>query len=170
MLILGVDPGAVTGWAVYESADRRVIASGQFNEHQISKQCKDWIFSLTVDAVVIERPKGQGPTRPQLVECGITFGRLAAYLESKFGERRVYEMLRYEVKSSLSAATHGEVNARNDASVWAALLLLHGGEDAGRKATKKNPVPGAIGLAKSHERAAVAVAVAWAIREGVWGC
>lgn len=164
MMILAIDPGRTTGWALYDTDRRAVVDSGQFPEHLHD------IRTAAVDHVVIERPKGQGPTRPEMVECGITFGRLIQWAESKWPPGHVHGILRYEVKSILSAATHGEVNVRNDATAWAALKLLHG-DGCDRKArTRKGEIvapAGPLGTITSHERAAVAAAVAWAIDRGV---
>jgi hypothetical protein len=163
MIVLGIDPGTVTGWCVYDSVARRAIAGGEFPEHLADFGD----YNGRVDVVVIERPKGQGPTRPDVVECGITFGRLMQWACGKWPV--VHELLRYEIKSILSKATLGEVAVRTDATAWAALKLIHG-EGSDRKAKTRKGVevspPGAIGvLAGSHQRAALAVAVAWVLRD-----
>lgn len=167
MIVLGLDPGATTGWCVYDSEQRRAIAGGEFPEHLADFGD----YNGRVDVVVIERPKGQGPTLPQMVECGITFGRLMQWACGKWPN--VHELLRYEIKSLLGKATLGEVTVRTDATAWAALKLLHGdGCDAKartRKGAEVSP-PGAIGVLKgSHQRAALAVAVAWAIKNEAQG-
>lgn len=162
-MILAIDPGATSGWCVYDTAMRRAVASGQFTEHHHDFSA----YQGRITDVVIERPKGQGPTRPQMVDCGITFGRLMQWASCKWPPSRVHELLRYEVKSILSAATHGEVHVRNDATAWAALVLLHGEGSGTKPRSRKGQVidpGGSIGIVKSHERAALAVAVAWALR------
>jgi hypothetical protein len=161
MIVLGIDPGKTTGWATYCTDDRRVLAAGTFPDWQVD------IPSMHVNAVVIERPKGQGPTFPDVVEAGIAFGWLLRWAEQKWS--RLAWLYRYDVKRILRDATLGEVNPTNDATVWAALKLLHG-EGCDRKPSKKCPEGGAIGRDKSHERAALAVAVACAHREGVLSC
>lgn len=158
MIVLGIDPGQVTGWCTYDTDTRRVVAAGKFDGYDV-QGCHG-----IADVVVIERPKGQGPTFPQVVEAGIAFGYLLRWAETKWP--RVHWLFRYDVKRILREATLGEVTPTNDASVWAALKLLHG-EGCDKKPTKKNPEGGAIGRVSSHERAALAVAVAWALREGV---
>lgn len=166
MIVLGVDPGATTGWCVYDAVARRVVTSGQFPEHKCDILGCD---GPEFDVVVIERPKGQGPTRPQVVECGITFGRLAAMFEAA-AHCPVEELLRYEVKSILSAATHGEIHVKNDSTAWASLVLLHGDGSGSKARTRKGEIvelAGRIGGVTSHERAALAVAVAWSIREQI---
>lgn len=156
MNILGIDPGATTGWCLYDSVARRVIAAGDFDEHRCAAM---WAAccqrKLTVHAIVMERPKGYGPTRPQLVDCGYVAGRIAGWFTS--GGCNVEELTRIEVKNTLREATHGEVSLKNDACVWAALKLLHG-EGCDKKG-------GALHGVRAHERAALAVAVAWALRE-----
>lgn len=167
MIVLGLDPGATTGWCVYDTDARRAIAGGEFPEH-----LHDIPASVgRIDCTVLEKPVGQGPTRPEMVACGITFGRLAAWAEGKWP--RTYAMPRYTIKSILTKATLGEVTVRTDATAWAALKLLHGeGCDAKartRKGVEVSP-PGAIGVLKgSHQRAALAVAVAWAIENEAQG-
>ena len=164
MIVLGIDPGGSTGWAVYDSELRRVTHCGEFPDHH-----HDIPASVgTIDVIVIERPKGRGPTFPQIVEEGITFGRLIAWAESKW--ERAYGMLRYEVKSALTTATLGEVTVKTKASVWEALVMIHG-EGSGAKARTRKGVevspPGALGLvAGAHQRDAVAVAVAWLLNQG----
>lgn len=162
MIVLGIDPGATTGWCAYDSVERRAIVGGEFPEHYSDFRA----FTGHVDVVVIERPKGQGPTRPELIECAITFGRLVQWACGKWPN--VYELLRYDIKSILGRATLGEVTVRTDATAWAALRLIHGeGCDAKarmRKGVQVSP-PGVIGaIAGSHQRAALAVAVAWVMR------
>ena len=163
MIVLGIDPGATTGWATYDTEQRRAIAGGEFPEH-----LTDFPDDIgRVDVVVLERPVGQGPTRPEMVACGITFGRLIAWAAGKW--RRTYDLPRYEVKSILTRATLGEVTVRNDATAWASLRLIHG-DGSDKKAKRKKGVevepPGAIGaLVGGHQKAALAVAVAWCLRE-----
>ena len=162
VFVLGIDPGATSGWVVYDATKRTAIASGQFEEHHTDFTA----YTGSIDHVVIERPKGQGPTRPQVVECGIIFGRLIQWASLKWPAERVHEMLRYQVKSVLSKATHGEVHVRNDATAWAALVLLHGIGSGLKPKTRQGKVTdkgGCIGIVRSHERAALAAAVAWSL-------
>lgn len=155
MNILAIDPGATTGWVVYDATAGRVSAAGCFLEHLAEFPAAT--SGGPIEVVAIERPRGYGPTRPQLVECGIVFGRLVERMASIYGATRIQEILRLDVCKQLSAATHGEVRVRNDATAWAALLLLHGGDQAAKKG---GPLHGV----KSHARAALAVAVACALQ------
>lgn len=154
MRILGIDPGATTGWAYYDAESRKVIASGKWEAHHVT----DLPPGVLEGPVAIERPKGYGPTRPQMVECGITFGRLAEWFEGVM-ECKVCHLTRLEVCQTLSEALHGVIRVRNDSTAWAALLELHGGIAAARK---EGPLYGV----KAHGRAALAVAVAYSLRVG----
>lgn len=162
-IILGIDPGTTTGWCIYDEDKQTAIAAGQFDEHHTDFAN----YTGLVTDVVIERPKGQGPTRPQVVECGITFGRIIEWASRKWHPTHVHEMLRYDIKSILSSATHGEIHVKNDATAWAALVLLHGDGSGVKPRSRKGEVVdvgGCIGIVKSHERAALAAAVAWSLK------
>ena len=157
-ILLGIDPGATTGWCAYDTAARAVIACGTFPEHHVNIPLAIWSLCI------LERPKGYGPTRPQMVDCGYVAGRLAEKLSlsDDYGE-----LTRHEVCRILTDATHGEVRVRNDATAWAALVLLHGPDCDRRPKTKKGQIVatgGPLGSITSHARAALAVAVAWSLR------
>jgi hypothetical protein len=155
-IVLGIDPGATTGWCAYDATARRTLASGQFPGHEVSAAATLAIGDA--DCVVIERPKGYGPTRPPVVDCAWVAGRLFERVQRNNIDT-THELTRIDVKNALRDATHGEVSVKTDAGVWAALLLLHGGDDAAKKG---GPLHGV----KSHERAALAVAVAFWITQG----
>ena len=163
MIVLGIDPGLTTGWAAYDTESRRVTAAGQFPEWN-----SDIAGNVRVDAVALERPRGQGPTYPQVVEAGIVFGELHRWARGKWP--RCGWLYRYDVKRILTDATFGEIRVVNDKTCWQALKLLHGGDGSDKKSTKKSPQGGPIGGVSSHERAALAVAYAWSIREGLVTC
>ena len=150
MRILGIDPGVTTGWCLYDSTRACVIRAGEFPGFQFPEPT-EWLAE--VDVAVIERPKGYGPTRPQLVDCGYVAGRIVGELRQL---EAVRELTRLEVCKSLTAAMSGEVRCRNDSTVWAALLHLHGGELAVKKG---GPLYGV----KAHARAALAVAFVWGV-------
>ncbi len=153
MKVLGIDPGTQTGWVHYDGAEHRVLAHGQVVEHMVPLCGPEFDQCIAV----VERPKGYGPTRPQLVDCGYVAGRIVQKL---IGARiETVEMTRLEVCKALSESSHGEVRVRNDATAWAALLLLHGGEQSAKKG---GPLHGV----RAHERAALAVAVAWWLTHG----
>jgi hypothetical protein len=149
MKILGIDPGATTGWCVYDTEARRVIASA----HLASFEMPPLDLPCRPDYAVLERPRGYGPTRPQVVDCAYVAGRLVERVQREL-YLDVHELERREICRRLSDAMHGTVNVRNDATAWAALLALHGGDGAAKKG---GPLHGV----RSHERAALAVAFAW---------
>ncbi len=158
MLILGVDPGETTGWCVYDS-DKKAAAPGM-----VAETCDVdlWPELLTVGlpsgtTAVVERPVPQGFTRPQVVECAWIAGRLRERLELALAFT-TSDLTRLDVRRRLQAATNGVIQVKNDATVWAALKLLHGGESAAKKG---GPLYGVTG----HCRAALAVAVAWTLPE-----
>jgi len=177
-IILAIDPGKTTGWASYYLEGRRPVGSGSQLCHGIATDELDARLvpdevGPPPDLIVIERPKGYGPTRPEMVDCGIVAGELWAQARDEWGDAPRYWMDRIEVRKTLQQAVHSAIHVRNDATAWAALVHLHGeGSDArGRKATKKVPgvEPGPLAGITSHSRAALAVAVAFAIKRGLWG-
>lgn len=161
--ILGIDPGMTTGWVLYDSSARRVLRSGQFYGY-----LHDLPEAVLLDAedYVIERPVAHGATRPQVVDCAFIAGHLCGQL----GElEEVGLITRREVCKILTDACSlpTEDRVRNDATAWAALKLLHGpgcDERPRYRAGQLVKEGGSIGSVKSHERAALATAVAWDLR------
>lgn len=153
MILLGIDPGAKTGWVTYDTETRRVVESGTSAGIDVVAEAD----TTDVELVVIERPRGYGPTYPQVVECGYVCGYVVASLTAEGHD--VCELVRHDVTKILSDATRGAVRVKNDATAWAALVLLHG-DGCDKKG-------GALHGVRAHERAALAVAVAWALREEV---
>lgn len=158
MRVLGIDPGATSGWCIYDT-DGRVLGAGCFVDDIVPHDEPTVTLWQTADRCVIERPRGYGPTRPQVVDCAWVAGRLSLLVQDATG-RMVNPMERKDVRKQLQLATLGTVRVTNDASAWAALLLIHGGDDAGKKG-------GALHGVKSHARAALAVSVAYA-RLNAW--
>ena len=148
MIVLGIDPGATTGWVVYDTNTRGVTARGEFAGYGTVMLCAH----QQLDVVALERLVPHGASYPQVVEAAYVAGRIVGQFQV-----HVRELTRADVRRILQDATHGAVKVRDDKSVWSALLLIHGGESAGEKG-------GALYGVKSHERAALAVAVAWAIK------
>lgn len=161
MRILALDPGATSGWCLYDRDVRRVLEAGKFRGEDFASIP---IRDLSPDRIVLERPVAHGPTRPQVVDCAWVAGQLWRDCQNAIGPDRASHLTRLQVKQALTKATLGEVRVVNDATAWAALRLLHGGEGCDRKKTKKHPA-GPIGNVTSHERAALAVAVAFALGE-----
>lgn len=158
MLVLGLDPGATTGWCLYDTEAKRVVEAGKFRGVEYSSEMSAAVSRAK--AVVVEKPVAYGPTRPDVVECAWVAGILWHRFGSEFMTRR-------EVKQILTDATNRDVRVVDDASAWAALVLLHG-EGCDAKPSKKNGPGGSIGRVTSHERAALALVVAWAMHAGVW--
>ena len=154
-LITGIDPGVTTGWCCYDPEAKRVVASGLFKNEHIDIPIS-WLRVST--NIVIERPQGYGHTRPEMVDCGIVAGQIHERLRLHQPQTHaVVEWLtRREVKKILSEATLRDIVVKDDKSAWAALKLLHG-EGCDKKG-------GSLYGVKSHGRAALAVAVAWAHR------
>ncbi len=148
MKILGLDPGETSGWCIYDTDTRRVLGCGEFPSHLLPLDVGD-----EFDVAVIERPRGYGPTFPQVVECGYVCGRMVQMFTSS--DDRCEEMLRYDICRILTDTVHGVVRVKNDATAWAALKLIHG-DGCHRKDGPLHKVSG-------HARAALAVAVAYGI-------
>jgi hypothetical protein len=176
-IILAIDPGKTIGWAQYDPEHIRPIASGNYEVTDLSGDGLDSRLPAPAylpppDYIVIERPVGQGPTRPEMVDCGIVAGELWASARELWPWVPRRWLRRVHVRQCLQEAVHGTILVRNDSAVWAAVVALHGdGSDRrGRKATKKDPgvEPGPLAGVSSHARAAVATAVAFALRHGLW--
>ncbi len=151
MKVLGIDPGAQTGWCVYDTEARRVVMTARCDGFELPKQA----FPSGAYVAVVERPRGYGPTRPQVVDCAYVAGRLVERVRNAY-LLNVHELERREVCRRLSDAMNGVVTVRNDATAWAALVALHGGDGAAKRG---GPLHGV----RSHERAALAVAVAYTL-------
>lgn len=158
MNILGIDPGITTGWAVYDSVNRRCIAVGRFLSYHVPEDVR---IRSRLAICVIERLRPHGASYPQVVESSYVCGRIVGMLGDE--TRPVHELRRDDVRRELQLATFGSVQVSDDATVWAALRQIHGDG-----CTSKG---GALHALKSadaeHERAALAVAVAWALRAKV---
>lgn len=159
MRILGIDPGATTGWCVYDSEAQKVLCVGEMActpgriqpiEYPTARQ--------EVDVVAIESfEEARANIYREVVQAAIIEGRIRQDLSSRC-IAPVHAMPRMEVKKILTAAMHGEIHVQKDKDVWQALLQLHGGDQSAKKG---GPLYGV----KSHARAALAVAVAWALRQ-----
>lgn len=161
MIVLGIDPGETTGWCVYDTEARRVVASGNVQQAQLR-----WRELPYFDVVVIERPEGQGATRPQVVDCAWWAGQMYGMAVALFYSP-IEALPRRAVVKALSTAVG--TSLKGDAQVWWALCELHGGTEAARKgkaATKRAPevTAGPLAGCQSHARAALAVAYAWGLK------
>lgn len=163
--IVAIDPGNTVGWIIFQPAVRKVLAIGMFpmGVEDAFQPPLEWLDSSVTD-IVIEKPIGQGFTRPTMVETGIISGRLYQSVRKASPVQPTW-MPRHEVKKILTTATYGEVHVRNDATAWAAIKMMFG-DGCDRKGKKKNPTqePGIFAGVTSHVRAALALAVAYAYR------
>jgi len=155
--VLGIDPGNATGWCCYDIIAHRVTASGHFPEDQVPAPTAVPEWGNCLD-VVLERPVAHGPTYPQVVDCAWFAGSLARLFRMRCDPGFFHVLIRRDIKRILTDATAGDVRVKNDATAWAALKLLHGGEASAKKG-------GCLYGVKSHSRAALAVAVAWHLNE-----
>lgn len=149
MLILGIDPGATTGWCLYHGGKQQVLGAGTFNRHHWSDEASEAM--AVADAVAIESFfEPHGGIYPDTVLAAMTEGRLQEAVAATRGVEPVL-YTRLSIKQALTEATLREVVVQDDRTCKAALVLLHGdGSD------KKG---GAIWPATNdHRRAALAVA------------
>lgn len=155
MIVAAFDPGATTGWCAYDATTQRVTARGQFHRHEIPL---DAIEAARNSAHVVIEGFGEvhAGIYPQTVAAAVTCGRLIERLIHE-AHREPVELTRLDVKRALTAATLREPVVTDDRSAWRALLVLHGGDDAAKKG-------GPLHAVKAHERAALAVAVAFVLR------
>jgi hypothetical protein len=152
--VLGIDPGATTGWCCYDTHTRRVVARGLYEGHDtVVLQPSGSVATVAV----LERLVPHGASYPQVVESAYVAGRIAGELRPAI---QVHEMTRAEVRRILQEATHGSVKVKDDKSVRAAVVLLHGGDSA-------TEAGGCLHGVTSHVWAALAVAVAWTLRREV---
>ncbi len=156
MRILGIDPGAKTGWAVYDTRTKSVVQAGICDGAALP-----WGEIVQCDLAVVERPESYGAARPQVVDAAWVAGQL--YAQAAAHCERVQALFRRQVVRSIGLALGTPV--RGDSEVWRALCELHGGDGAdarARKATKTEPArePGPLSGCIAHSKAAVAVAYA----------
>ena len=155
-MILAIDPGETTGYVVYDPDAMRVEARGLFRGHD---QVMLMPARCVVTVVVLERLVPHGASYPQVVTSAYVGGRLT---ERTDGQVPTHELERQRVRNVLQEATHGAIKVKDDKTVWAALKLLHGGDDSDKRG-------GPLFGVKTHERAAVAVAAAWrTLQGGAW--
>ena len=99
MRILGIDPGATTGWCVYDTDTRRVVARGLYDGHDtVVLQPSGSVANVAV----LERLVPHGASYPQVVEAAYVAGRIAGELRPAI---QVHELTRAEVRRILQEAT-----------------------------------------------------------------
>lgn len=156
MIVLGIDPGATTGWVLYDTDHRTAISSGDFRGDDIPSEMP----AHGIDFVVIESlHEPRGNIYPAVVQAGITQG----HIERQMRWLPMHRITRADVKTILTEATLREPVVRDDKTAWQALVALHG-DGSGDRPTKKH-AGGCIGSVTAHQRAALAAVVAWCIRE-----
>ena len=178
MIIIGIDPGATIGIAVYDTTAGRVLYSGQYCD---SVEASDHAMHLTAvhkaHAIGIERARiygaGGAHVANTIEQVGWLLGRFQASLPAGSEAIQQCDWLRWTVErraviKALSAEM-GE-SVKGDAGVWQALCRVH--PDAvrrpvvGKPATRTKPAVEAVEAGplygvSSHARAALAVA--WAL-------
>lgn len=163
-MILAIDPGKVSGWTIYDEQQRRVVACGSFPRHRMPQELLDRVLWVRSPIVFESLEDPRGNIFPAVVTAAIDEGRMREQVLAATGIEPQC-ISRHDVKRTLSLAVHGEPVVKDDKTAWQALVALHGpGSDQKRT---KDRQEGCIGLVTGHERAALAVAVAWAIRQGV---
>lgn len=159
--VLGIDPGATVGWCVYSTVERRAIASGEFQGDDLPDDVAEQARLCSL--IVIESLHDpHANIYPATVRSAITQGHIERQLHT-------YErMTRHDVKRVLTAAVLREPVVTDDATAWKAVVRLHG-EGCDAKPRKKKGVVispgGALGAVTGHARAALAVAVAFTLRQ-----
>jgi|GEM_PF-6315075 len=158
-IILGIDPGKTSGWAIYDATRNLAVSSGEFTGDALPSEA----VPITVSVCVVEVPVGQGPTYPDVVRAGVVAGqlheRLRSVMETHFLERLA-------IRQRLTTAVHGIFRVTNDPTAWRAVkLILCGREDCDLRGSKKlGREPGPLAHVKGKDaRAALAAAVAWTL-------
>lgn len=134
MHILGIDPGAKTGWCVYDTINRQVLEAGTIETHIVTEEVRLAWKQWQVDRVVMERLVPHGATYPQVVDAAYTSGRLVE-LVPHLGVCATLpiEITRRAVRKTLQTETNGSVRVQNDKTVKEALKLLHDDPNCDRK-------------------------------------
>lgn len=175
MILLGIDPGANhLGMVVYDTTTQRVLwtAGDAQPEAWDSRLVEDYLrerklafitgrhFSL--DAVIIERVKGQGRVvGGSTLQTAEWVGEIRRRCKDAGPRTLFVARYRYEVVRSLDCGGKGN----KDALVKARLVEMHGCSTLRQaKGTPKNPGP-LFGVA-NHAWAALAVAYSWALETG----
>lgn len=178
MIVIGIDPGATIGVAVYDTVAKRAMYSAQFHDPvEVTNYVGAVRQTHIVGAVGIERARiygaGGASVANTIEQVGWLLGKLSANLP-KGGDAicdcrgRIYTLERRAVVKALSVEMGQSV--QGDAGVWQALCRLH--PDAMRRPVKAVPATarkaaveaveaGQLFGVSSHARSALAVA--WAL-------
>lgn len=163
MNIVGIDPGATTGWVWYQTGScPKVCGHGQFKGHDVDGMCAHAMRMANVIVIEDLATNTHAGIYPQTVAAARTQGFLEGYCKWGLGLGEIQRLSRLEVKKTLAGTLLGEFPMKTDANVWAALKELHRrGLHPDETVKKGGPLHGV----KAHERAALAVAVAFALRQ-----
>jgi hypothetical protein len=175
VIVIGIDPGATIGVAVYDTAAGRVLYSAQYRDPlQVTHYVGAVRQTHVVGAIGIERARIYGAGGASVANTIEQVGWLLASLGASLPDSSaaivhcggdVHTLERRAVVSALTAAVGQSV--KGDAGVWQALCTLHpgGGQRpvAGKPATRTRPAVDAVEAGplfgvSSHARAALAVA------------
>lgn len=158
MTVVAIDPGyRESAWLTFDGA--RIVAHGiEANEFLMMRFWKDhWDekgFSTGHSGppfVVLEQMVGYGmPVGHEVLETVFWTGRM--YQAAGRITTKTHRLTRKDVKSHLCGSTKA-----TDSGVWIALTDRFGGSAAVGKKYSQGPLYGI----KSHERAALAIAVTW---------
>ena len=179
MIIIGIDPGATIGIAVYDTTAGRVLFSVEHRNPDLTVSAVSALREChIVRAIGIERARiygaGGASVANTIEQVGWLLASLGAHLPTsgeaiqECGARLVYTLERRAVVKALSVEMGQAV--QGDAGVWAALCRAH--PDAvrrpvvGKPATRTKPAVEAVEAGplygvSSHARSALAVA--WAL-------
>ena len=178
MIIIGIDPGATIGVAVYDTTVGKALYSGQYrNLLEVTHYVEAVRQTHVVRAIGIERARiygaGGASVANTIEQVGWLLASLGAGLPTsgdaiQLCGNDVYTLERRAVVKALSVEMGQSV--KGDAGVWAALCRVH--PDAvrrpvvGKPATRTKPAvdsveAGPLYGVSSHARAALAVA--WAL-------
>jgi hypothetical protein len=173
--ILGIDPGATIGLAVYDTETRRAVWADQYTALGAAmagiSYARLW---KGAEVIGIERARIYGAGGASVANTIEQVGWLLASLGASLPDSSaaivrcggdVHTLERRAVVSALTAAVGQSV--KGDAGVWQALCTLHPGAAqrpvAGKPATRTKPAVDAVEAGplygvSSHARAALAVA------------
>jgi len=191
MIVLGIDPGKVTGLAILDTDEARVLWCGEINPLVVYLKPGDveWVrlrgigFDYTPHTVVYERMQSYGRgANSDFIDTA----EIGGYCRHAFG---AVPMTRPEVVRTLGLTGRGI----SKGAVWAETMRVLGGDDRGGKlcprrnsktheprfdgdvrcltcnGTGYERQPGSLAMfrGKGHAKDALSVAVAYALSEGL---
>lgn len=154
MIIVGVDPGYThSGWVVYDSGEHKILLHSHESNAEVLVNLQSPAVTMRLpDVVVFEQIVSYGmPVGIETLDTCFWTGVL--YQAASAAGARVDRLPRKAVKLHLC----GSMKAK-DTNIRQALLDRFGGSSAIGKKSAKGPLYGL----RSHEFAALAVAITWA--------